>query len=82
MSVAVLLLEQVDEACEAGVGRHELARAAFEERAPLARDRLGIFEVLLEESARVARVQSVDVVHGHRLCCTNRDPSRRALSRP
>ena len=62
------------------MGGHQLARAALEQRAPLARDRLGVLEVLLEERAGEACVQAVDFVHAHRLCCTSRDPSRAARS--
>jgi hypothetical protein len=76
VAVAVLLLQKLQQAREARVRGDELAGAALEERAPLARDRLRVLEVLLEERAGVARVESVDVVHAHRLCCTSRDPSR------
>ena len=69
-------LQQLDKPSEAGVGRDELARAALEERAPLVRNPVRVLEVLLEQRVGVARVQSVHVVHSHRLCCTSRDPSR------
>src|SRR6266542_714620 len=75
MAVPVLL-EELDQPCQAWMGRHELARAAFEEGAPLGRDRLRILEVLLEQGARVARVQAVYFVHAHTLCCTTGIPSR------
>ena len=51
------------------MGRDGLAVAALEEQAPFARDRLWIVEVLLEEIARVARVQAVDV--SHYVLCSN-----------
>ena len=79
MAVAVLL-QQLDQPREPGMRRDELARPALEQRAPFVRDTVRVLEVLLEQRARVARVQSVDVMHCHRLCCTNRDPSRGGLS--
>ena len=75
VAVAVFL-QQLDEPREAWMGRDELARAALEERAPLVRNPVRVLEVLLEQRVGVARVQSVHVVHSHRLCCTSRDPSR------
>ena len=50
---------------EAGMGRDELGGPALEERAPLGRDRFGILEVLVEQGARVAGIQAVDVVRAH-----------------
>ena len=60
---------RLQEACEAGMGRDDLAVAALEEQSPFARDRLWILEILLEEVARVARVQAVDV--SHYVLCSN-----------
>ena len=56
------LLEQ---AGDPGMGRDEVGIAALEERAPLRRHRLGVLEVLVEQGARVAGVQAVDVVRAH-----------------
>ena len=58
-----------------------VARAALEERPPLRRDRLGVLEVLLEQRARVAGVQAVDVMHAHSLCSSSACvPCRERLS--
>jgi hypothetical protein len=43
--------------------RDQLAVAALEERPPLGGHCLGILEVLLEDTARVTGVESVDLVH-------------------
>ena len=48
-----------------GMGRDELGIAALEERAPLGRHRLGVLEVLVEQGARVAGIQAVDVLRAH-----------------
>ena len=72
-----VLLEELDQPREAGMGGHQLAGPTLEQRAPLARDRLGILEVLLEERAGEACVQAVYFVHAHTLCCTTGIPSRR-----
>jgi hypothetical protein len=56
------LLEQPG---DPGMGRDELGIPALEERAPLRRDRFGILEVVVEQGARVAGVQPVDVVRAH-----------------
>ena len=45
--------------------RDELRIAALEERAPLRGDRFGVLEVLVEQGARVAVVQAVDVMRVH-----------------
>ena len=58
-----------EQAGETGMGRNDLAVAALEEQAPFVRDRLWIFEVLLEEIASKARVQPVDV--SHYVLCSN-----------
>lgn len=60
---------RLQQACETGMGRDNVAVAALEELAPLARDRFGILEVLLEQVAREARVQAVDV--SHYVLCSN-----------
>ena len=52
-----------------GMSRDDLAVAAFEEPTPFARDRLWVLEVLLEQVAREARVQAVDV--SHYVLCSN-----------
>ena len=57
----------------------ELAVAALEELAPLGRDRIGVLEVVLEQEPGVAGVQPVDVLRAHRLCCSNRDETRRGI---
>ena len=75
MAVA-LLVQQLEQAREPGVGRDELARAALEERAPLGWHRFGVLQVLLEQRPRVAGVEAIDVVHAHGLCCTSAVPSR------
>ena len=62
-----VFLQQLDEPREAGMGRDKLARAALEEGAPLVRNPVRVLEVLLEQRVGVARVQSVHVVHSHRL---------------
>ena len=54
---------------ETGMGRDDVAVAALEKLAPLARDRVGVFEVLLEQVACEARVQAVDV--SHYVLCSN-----------
>ena len=48
-----------------GWRRDERGIAALEERAPLRRHRFGVLEVLVEQGARVAGVQPVDVVRAH-----------------
>ena len=53
----------LEQSCEARVGRHDVAVAALEELSPLARDRVWVFEVFLEQIAREAGVQAVDVSH-------------------
>ncbi len=60
---------QLQETGETGMRRDDLAVAALEEQAPFPRDRLWILEVLLEEIAREARVQAVDV--SHYVLCSN-----------
>jgi hypothetical protein len=60
---------ELEQANEAGMGCDDVARPALEQLAPLARDRFGILEVVLEQVACEARVQSVDV---HYVCCSNR----------
>ena len=56
---------------ETGMGRDDVAVAALEELTPLARDRVGVLEVLLEQVAREARVQPVDV--SHYVLCSNEE---------
>ena len=76
-------LEQAGEARKVGEG---VGGVRLEQGAPLGRDRVRILEVLLEDRAGVARIQSVDV---HRFFfCTNRliptgdlGPARRADAR-
>ena len=64
--VAVRVLRQrLEQPGDAGMGRHQLGATALEERAPLRRHRLGILEVLVEQGARVAGVEAVDVVRAH-----------------
>ena len=54
---------------QTGMSRDDLAVAALEETAPFARDRFWVLEVLLEQVAREARVQAVDV--SHNVLCSN-----------
>ena len=56
------LLEQPG---DPGVRRDERGIPALEERAPFRRDRLRVLEVVVEQRARVAGVQAVDVVRAH-----------------
>ena len=60
---------RLEQACETGMGRDDVAVAALEQLAPLARDRVRVLEVLLEQVAREARVQAVDV--SHYVLCSN-----------
>ncbi len=53
------------------MGGDQLARAALEEFAPLGGHGVGILEVVLEQEPGVARVQAVDIVCAHSVCCTN-----------
>src|SRR5436190_15214007 len=57
----VAVAGELQQADQPGMRCDDVARAALEQLAPLARDRFGILEVVLEEVAREARVQSVDV---------------------
>jgi hypothetical protein len=45
------------------MGGDNVAVAALEDPAPFARDRVRVLEVLLEQIAREARVEPVDVCH-------------------
>ena len=72
-------LEQPGQPRERG---DELAVAALEERSPLGRNRLGVLEVLLEERARKARVQAVNVLHAHIFVVATGFPAPRAPRRP
>jgi hypothetical protein len=57
------MLESLEQAHEARLSCDQrIAVAAFEERPPLERDGLRVFEVLLEELACEACVQPVDIV--------------------
>ena len=58
-----LAVERLEEAVQARVCRDELARPAFEQVPPFGRHRVRVLQVLLEQVARVARVQAVDVHH-------------------
>jgi hypothetical protein len=60
---------RLQEAGKTGMRGDDVAVAALEEPAPFARDRVGVLEVLLEQIAREARVQPVDV--GHYVLCSN-----------
>ena len=60
---------RLKQACQTGMSRDDLAVAALEEPAPFGRDRVWVLEVLLEEVAREARVQPVDV--SHYVLCSN-----------
>ena len=64
-AVALRLREQLEQTGDARMGRDELGLAALEEGAPLGRNRVGILEVLVEQRARVAGVQAVNVVRAH-----------------
>src|SRR5438876_5716800 len=59
--------ERLDQPDEARIGSDHLAVAALEQPSPLRRDRVRILEVVLEQIARVAGVQTVDV---HQFCCS------------
>jgi hypothetical protein len=63
---AVVPLERLQQAQESRMRRDELAVAALEQLAPLGRHCIRILEVVLEQEARVAGVQPVDVVPAHR----------------
>ena len=60
---------RLQQAGETGMRRDDVAVAALEELAPLARDRVRVLEVLLEQVAREAGVQAVDV--SHYVLCSN-----------
>ena len=60
----------LEQAREPRMGRDDVAATAFEELAPLRRDRVRVLEVVLEKVAREPRVQPIDV--GHYCCCSNR----------
>src|SRR5581483_4534241 len=60
LAVPAHALEQTREARQL---LDELRVAALEERTPLARYRLGVLEVLLEDRRRVAGVQAIDFRH-------------------
>ena len=62
---AVVPLERLQQAQQSRMRRDELAVAAFEQLAPLGRHRIRVLEVVLEQQARVAGVQPVDVVPAH-----------------
>src|SRR5688500_17214424 len=66
MSVA----DGLQQAREARVSGDDVALAALEQPAPFGRNRFGILEVILEEVAREAGVQAVDV--SHYCLCSNR----------
>ena len=57
------------QAGETGMRRDDVAVAALEEPTPLAWDRVGVLEVLLQQVAREACIQSVDV--SHYVLCSN-----------
>ena len=61
----VVPLERLQQAQQPRMGRYELAVTAFEQLAPLGRHRIWVLEVVLEQQARVAGVQPVDVVAAH-----------------
>ena len=63
------VLEQAREARER---LDERGVPVLEQRPPFGRDRAGIAQVLLEQQARVARVQAVDVRSAHGVCCSSR----------
>ncbi len=67
----VAIGEDVEQALQAGMGRDEIARAAFEELAPLGGHRGGILEVVLEQQPRITGVQRVDVMRAHTTCSTS-----------
>ena len=56
------------------MSRDDLAVAALEEPAPFGWDRLRVLEVFLEQVAREARVQAVDV--SHYVLCSNEPATR------
>jgi hypothetical protein len=61
--------ERFEEARQTGMSGHDVALAALEQSAPLARDRVRVLEVLLEEISGETRIQPVDV--GHYCLCSN-----------
>ena len=74
--MAVAAVERLQQAEQSGMRGNELAVAALEQLAPFGRDGVGILEIVLEQKPGVARVQPVDVVRAHTVCCTNvRGPS-------
>src|SRR5262249_50652066 len=66
----VAVARALEQPREPGMRRDQVAATALEELAPLTRDRIWVLEVVLEQVAREACVQPVDV--GHYTCCSNR----------
>src|SRR6184192_1461731 len=62
-----LQLEGFEQAHETWIRRDDVTRTAFEQTAPLRRDRCRILEVVLEQISRIARVEAVDI---HQVCCS------------
>ena len=71
---AVPVLQVLEEAGEPRQSLEQSAITILEERSPLLRDRLGILEVLLEQSLGIARVDSVHIVHAHQFRSSTRTP--------
>jgi len=61
---------EFEQARKAGMRGDDVTPSALEELALFGRYRLVILEVVLEQVAREARVEPVDV--GHYICCSNR----------
>ena len=60
---------RLQQAGETGMGCDDVTVATLEQLAPLARDRVRVLEVLLEQVTREACVQAVDV--SHYVLCSN-----------
>ena len=69
-SAVAVLAQRLEQAQETGVRGDELAVAALEQPPPLRRDGFRVLEVLVEERARVAGVEPVDVEGAHTGCCS------------
>ncbi len=76
--------ERLEQPLQSGIRGEKVVGRAFEQRAPLARDRLRVLEVVLEQDGRVAGVEPVDVHHAvvamRRRAPRSSRPSTRAAS--
>ena len=71
---AVSLLQVLEQAGEPRQSLDDAGITTLEERSPFLRDRLGVLEVLLEQSLGIARVDSVDIAHAHQVRSSTASP--------